>query len=85
MNGSGNTIEGLLNTIGTLTSLLLQYGVPLDVLAKKFSFMRFEPSGATTYPAVRQAHSIVDYVFRWLADQEKHGFPGDARTSEPAT
>lgn len=84
MNGSGNTIEGLLNAIATLTSLLLQHGVPLEVLVKKFSFVRFEPSGATTYPQVRHAHSIVDYVFRWLADQEKRGFPGDARTLEPA-
>lgn len=78
MKGSGNTIEGLLNTIATLTSLLLQHGVPLDVLVRKFSFVRFEPSGLTTHPAVRQAHSIVDYVFRWLADQQKRGFSGDA-------
>lgn len=84
MQGSGNTIEGLLNTIASMTSLLLQHGVPLDALVKKFSFMRFEPSGATTYPPVRQAHSIVDYVFRWLADQQKQGFPGDARITEPA-
>jgi ribonucleoside-diphosphate reductase alpha chain len=85
MNNSGSTIEGLLNTIASMTSLLLQHGVPLDVLVKKFSFMRFEPSGATTYPPMRQAHSIIDYLFRWLADQQKHGFPGDAKTPEPAT
>jgi ribonucleoside-diphosphate reductase alpha chain len=41
--------------------------VPLQVLADKFSHMRFEPSGMTKNPQVRFAKSIVDYVFRWLA------------------
>jgi ribonucleoside-diphosphate reductase alpha chain len=31
--------------------------------------MRFEPSGFTKNKDISQAHSIVDYVFRWLGLQ----------------
>ena len=33
--------------IATLTSIALQYGVPLETLVRKFSHQRFEPSGFT--------------------------------------
>jgi ribonucleoside-diphosphate reductase alpha chain len=67
MAKEGSTIGGLMDTIGTLTSLALQYGVPLETLVKKFAHQRFEPSGYTKNPEVRNAASIIDYVFRWLA------------------
>ena len=41
----GSTISGLLDTIAVLTSMALQYGVPVETLAHKFEFTRFEPSG----------------------------------------
>ena len=63
----GTTIGGLLDTIGTLTGLCLQYGVPMEVLEKKFAHQRFEPSGFTTNPEIPIAKSITDYLFRWLA------------------
>lgn len=69
MAKEGSTIGGLMDTIGTLTSLALQYGVPLDALVKKFAFQRFEPSGYTNNPDIRHATSITDYVFRWMAIQ----------------
>jgi ribonucleoside-diphosphate reductase alpha chain len=47
--------------------MALQYGVPLEGLVKKFAHQRFEPSGFTRNPDIRQASSIIDYVFRWLA------------------
>jgi ribonucleoside-diphosphate reductase alpha chain len=62
----GSTISGLVDTIAVLTSLALQYGVPLDALVRKFAFTRFEPSGWTNNPEIANAKSIVDYVFRWL-------------------
>ena len=55
--------------IGTLTSLALQYGVPLEALVRKFAHVRFEPSGFTKNPEIRNAASITDYVFRWMAFQ----------------
>jgi ribonucleoside-diphosphate reductase alpha chain len=65
----GSTLSGLTDAIGVLASLALQYGVPVEALAKKFEFMRFEPSGFTKNKDISQAHSIVDYVFRWLGLQ----------------
>jgi ribonucleoside-diphosphate reductase alpha chain len=73
MAKEGSTIGGLMDSIGTLTSMALQYGVPLDALVKKFAHQRFEPSGFTKNPEVRNASSITDYVFRWMAF---HFIPG---------
>lgn len=65
----GSTTSGLMDAFATAISIALQYGVPLEALVKKFSHMRFEPSGVTTNPEVRVAKSLVDYIFRWLASQ----------------
>ena len=62
----GSTVRGLLDAIGILTSLSLQYHVPLDALVKKFRGSQFEPSGLTSNKAIPTASSILDYVFRWL-------------------
>jgi ribonucleoside-diphosphate reductase alpha chain len=74
MAKEGSTIGGLMDSIGTLTSLALQYGVPLEALLRKFAHQRFEPSGFTKNPEIRNASSIIDYVFRWLALQFIPGF-----------
>jgi ribonucleoside-diphosphate reductase alpha chain len=66
MAKEGSTIGGLMDTIGVLTSLALQYGVPLDALVRKFEHARFEPNGFTRNPDIPMAKSVVDYVFRWL-------------------
>ncbi len=66
MSKEGSTISGLMDTIATMTSLALQYGVPLSTLVNKFAHMRFEPSGITPNPDIRFAKSIPDYIFRWL-------------------
>jgi ribonucleoside-diphosphate reductase alpha chain len=80
MAKEGSTIGGLMDTIGTLTSLALQYGVPLEALVRKFAHQRFEPSGFTKNPDIRQASSIIDYVFRFLAVQF---IPGYREASSP--
>jgi ribonucleoside-diphosphate reductase alpha chain len=74
MAKEGSTIGGLMDGIGTLTSLALQYGVPLEALVRKFAHVRFEPSGFTKNPDIRNAASITDYVFRWMATQFIPGF-----------
>ena len=74
MAKEGSTIGGLMDGIGTLTSLALQYGVPLDALVRKFAHVRFEPSGFTKNPDIRNAASITDYVFRWMALQFVPGY-----------
>ncbi|MGA3284409.1 MAG: vitamin B12-dependent ribonucleotide reductase [Verrucomicrobiota bacterium] len=74
MAKEGSTIGGLMDGIGTLTSIALQYGVPLGALVKKFAHQRFEPSGFTKNPEIRNASSITDYVFRWMAVQFIPGY-----------
>ena len=74
MSKEGSTIGGLMDTVGTLTSIALQYGVPLESLVKKFAYQRFEPSGFTRNPDIRNATSIADYIFRWLGCQFIKGY-----------
>jgi ribonucleoside-diphosphate reductase alpha chain len=74
MAKEGSTIGGLMDGIGTLTSLALQYGVPLEALVRKFAHVRFEPSGFTKNPEIRNAASITDYVFRWMGYQFVPGY-----------
>ncbi|MCX8072549.1 MAG: vitamin B12-dependent ribonucleotide reductase [Candidatus Binatia bacterium] len=65
----GSTVSGLMDTIGILTSMALQYGVPLEVLVDKFSHVRFEPSGFTKNPDIPFAKSLIDYIFRFLGSR----------------
>jgi ribonucleoside-diphosphate reductase alpha chain len=73
MAKEGSTISGLMDTIATLTSMSLQYGVPLDALVNKFSHVRFEPSGFTKNPEVPFAKSLTDYIFRFLGVRFQDG------------
>jgi ribonucleoside-diphosphate reductase alpha chain len=66
MAKEGSVVSGLVDSIATLTSISLQYGVPLEVLCNKFVHTRFEPSGFTNNPQIPIAKSIMDYMFRWL-------------------
>src|SRR6266540_1063115 len=84
MAKEGSTIGGLMDSIGTLTSMALQYGVPLEALVRKFAHQRFEPSGFTKNPEINRASSIIDYVFRWLAFQFVPGYrEANAKDGQP--
>ncbi|RME95532.1 MAG: vitamin B12-dependent ribonucleotide reductase, partial [Verrucomicrobia bacterium] len=74
MAKEGSTIGGVMDTVATLTSMALQYGVPLEALVSKFSHQRYEPSGFTKNKDIPQAASITDYIFRWLAFQFLPGY-----------
>ncbi len=63
----GSTLAGLMDAFSVAISVGLQYGVPLETFAAKFTNMRFEPAGMTDDPDVRMAQSIMDYIFRRLA------------------
>jgi ribonucleoside-diphosphate reductase alpha chain len=65
----GSTMRGLLNAFATAISIGLQYGVPLDIFVRKFSYMRFEPEGMTQNPEIPFAKSMPDYIMRWLASR----------------
>lgn len=66
MAKQGSTMSGLADAVGVLTSLALQYGVPVEALARKFEYVQFEPSGWTKNEEIQHAHSVVDYIFRWM-------------------
>jgi ribonucleoside-diphosphate reductase alpha chain len=86
MAKEGSTISGLMDTIATMTSIALQYGVPLKALVDKFSHTRFEPSGFTNNPEIPMAKSIMDYVFRWLGNRflEEEAPPDEQETEAEA-
>ena len=65
----GSTLRGMMNSFATAISIALQYGVPLETLVQKFSFMRFEPEGITQNPEIPFAKSMPDYIMRWLASR----------------
>ncbi len=62
----GSTVSGLLDGIAILTSLALQYGVPLNAIVSKLQGTRFEPAGLTANKAIPTASSLLDYIFRYV-------------------
>lgn len=62
----GSTISGLLDAWAITASIALQHGTPLDAILDKLAYTRFDPCGFTGNPDVPMAHSIVDYLARWL-------------------
>jgi len=64
-------IAGLLDTVATLISVCLQLGVPLGYMVEKFSYTKFSPYGMTNHTTITHAHSVMDFVVRWMA----HKFP----------
>jgi len=67
MYKEGASFKGLLNCFAVLASKSLQYGMPLEELVDSFTFTRFEPAGAVIgHEAIKNATSILDYVFRVL-------------------
>jgi ribonucleoside-diphosphate reductase alpha chain len=65
----GSTLRGMMNSFATAISIALQYGVPLETLVRKFSYMRFEPEGITSNPEIPFSKSMPDYIMRWLASR----------------
>ncbi len=65
----GSTLRGMMNAFATSVSIALQYGVPLETLVRKFSYMRFDPEGITGNPEIPFAKSLPDYIMRWVASR----------------
>ena len=74
MAKEGSTVGGLMDVIGTCTSMALQYGVPLITLVDKFRHARFEPAGMTSNRDIPFATSLIDYIFCWLGCQFMPGY-----------
>jgi len=85
MHKEGAAFRSLMNNFAIAISIGLQYGVPLDEFVEAFTFTRFEPAGMVTgNEAIKNATSILDYVFRELAvsylgrHDLAHVIPGDS-------
>ncbi len=88
MAKEGSTVGGLMDVIGTCTSMALQYGVPLITLVDKFRHARFEPSGMTSNKDMPFAKSLIDYIFCWLGCQFIPGYADEnmpGRAAVPGT
>ena len=62
----GSTLSGLMDSLATLTSMALQYRVPLKDIVRKLMYQKFEPRGFTQNPQIRTTSSLVDYIYRYL-------------------
>ncbi|MBX9760485.1 MAG: vitamin B12-dependent ribonucleotide reductase [Beijerinckiaceae bacterium] len=68
MHKEGAAFRSLMNNFAIAISVGLQYGVPLEEYVDAFTFTRFEPAGFVQgNDAIKNATSILDYVFRELA------------------
>lgn len=68
MHKEGAAFRAMMNNFAIAISLGLQYGVPLDEYVEAFTFTKFEPAGMVMgNDAIKNATSILDYVFRELA------------------
>lgn len=73
MNNMGSTISGLMDGIAILTSMALQYGVPLEALVKKMQATRFEPAGLTENKDIPTASSLLSYIYTYLGKKFLNG------------
>jgi len=65
----GSFVQGMWSALAKITSLALQYGVPIEALVHQLANDEFEPKGMTGNPDIPEAKSMVSYVFRWMAAQ----------------
>ena len=84
MAKEGSTVSGLMDALATMTSLALQYGVPLETMVNKFSHVRFEPSGFTKNSNIPYAKSLTDYLFRFLGQKFLKQEPVERQTETMA-
>ena len=82
MHKEGAAFRSVMNNFAIAVSIGLQYGVPLEEFVEAFTFTRFEPAGMVQgNDTIKNATSILDYVFRELAisylsrDDLAHGTP----------
>ena len=68
MHKEGAAFRAMMNNFAIAVSMGLQYGVPLEKFVEAFTFTRFEPAGIVTgNDNIKNATSILDYIFRELA------------------
>ncbi|MBR9701208.1 adenosylcobalamin-dependent ribonucleoside-diphosphate reductase [Candidatus Woesearchaeota archaeon] len=70
MYKEGSTYRCLMNAFAKSVTKGLQHGVPLSEYVDEFTFTKFEPAGMVMGdPKIKQATSVVDYIFRVLGSE----------------
>ncbi|MEM6941095.1 MAG: vitamin B12-dependent ribonucleotide reductase [Pseudomonadota bacterium] len=68
MHKEGSSFRAMMDSFSIAISIALQYGVPLERFVDQFTFTKFEPAGMVQgNDSIKNATSILDYVFRELA------------------
>ncbi|WP_392337274.1 vitamin B12-dependent ribonucleotide reductase [Loktanella salsilacus] len=68
MHKEGAGFRAMMNNFAIAVSVGLQYGVPLEEFVDAFTFTKFEPAGGVQgNDSIKNATSILDYIFRELA------------------
>jgi len=62
----GTLASGALDNAAMMISMLLQYGVPLEVITNKLRHSRFTPNGFTGDPEIPSCSSPLDLLAQWL-------------------
>jgi ribonucleotide reductase alpha subunit len=69
----GGTLRGLLDSLSTMVSIMLQYGVPLETIVDKLLHTNFEPAGPVQGdPRIKLSSSVLDYIARHLGVNYLH-------------
>lgn len=63
---TGSLASGTLDATSTYISMMLQYGIPLDVITGKLRHSRFPPNGFTGDPEIPSCSSPLDLLAQWL-------------------
>lgn len=71
---AGSTLAGFTDVWAIAVSNMLQYGVPIEVIVRKFAYVSFAPHGMTANQDIPFAKSLVDYIARWLGSRFVPGY-----------
>jgi ribonucleoside-diphosphate reductase alpha chain len=84
MAKQGSSLRGLLEALSLSVSIGLQHQIPLIVYVEKMIDMNFDPKGWTDNDNIRSASSVVDYIFKFLAqfDEESSALLGGGTSSQ---
>lgn len=69
----GTMARGALDATATMISLMLQYGIPLEVVTSKLRHTRYEPAGWTGDQEFHSCTSALDLVAQWI--EKRFGKP----------
>lgn len=66
MAQEGSFASGMADAFAKITSVGLQYGVPIETIIKQLEHMRFDPHGFTGDSDIPFATSVADFIAQWL-------------------